>query len=86
MIRRAVIYLSSGDAELSAIDVRNARQPRTLWHLGEHRNKSGTWGVSADESTIYLGYIRTFVPFQGRWSGIKALDRQLLDKQGSVRH
>jgi hypothetical protein len=55
------------------VDVSNPARPRLIESFGRPKNKRGTWGISASGDNIYLTYIKTFIPFSGRWSGIRAL-------------
>jgi len=67
------VLLSGGDSEVLVVDVSNPARPRLTASFGKPKNKRGTWGVSAAGDRIYLTYIKTFIPFSGRWSGIRAL-------------
>ena len=70
------IYMSAGDSELQVIDVSNPRRPRLDSGFGRAKNGQGVWGLGMNENTVYLAYIRTFVPFRGSWSGIKAVPKK----------
>ena len=70
---RNAVLLSAGDSELRIVDVADPAHPRLVGGFGEPRNKRGVWGVSANGGTVYLTYIRAFIPFAGRWAGIRAL-------------
>lgn len=69
------VFLSAGDSELQVVDVSNPRRPRLKTSFGKPKNNQGVWGVTVTKEMIYLTYIRTFIPFRGTWSGIKALSR-----------
>ena len=74
--RTEQVFMSAGDSELQVIDVSNPRRPRLSKSFGGPRNRLGTWGLGVTDDTIYLAYIRTFVPFRGNWSGVKAVSRK----------
>ncbi len=69
------VFMSSGDSELQVIDVSSPRNPRLQSSFGRPKNNKGVWGLTITNDNIYLAYIRTFVPFKGTWSGIKAISR-----------
>ena len=70
---RQAVLLSGGDSEVLVVDVSNPSRPRLIESFGRPKNKRGTWGISAAGDGIYLTYIKTFIPFASRWSGIRAL-------------
>jgi len=70
---RHAVLLSAGDSEVLVVDVSDPARPRLTESFGRPKNKRGTWGVSASGDNIYLTYIKTFIPFSSRWSGIRAL-------------
>ena len=72
--RQNLVLLSAGDSELRGVDVSNPRRPVQRVTFGGLKDNLGTWGVTLSNRTIYLSYIKTFLPFRGRWSGIKALN------------
>ena len=73
--RRKRLCLSAGDSELVVLDVFDPKKPRRLEGHGEPKNKQGAWGVgaSADGEVVYVGYLKTIVPFRGTWSGVRAI-------------
>lgn len=74
--KRNLVYLSAGDSELRVVDVSRPQSPRLAGHFGKPKNKLGVWGLGISKNHIYLTYIKTAVPFQGTWSGIKAVKRR----------
>ena len=74
--RRKLVYLSAGDSELQVVDVSKPRSPRLAHHFGAPNNQRGVWGLATSEEFVFLTYIKTVVPFQSRWSGVKALHRR----------
>lgn len=74
-IRRKLVYLSAGDSELQIVDVSQPSRPKLSGSYGKPRNKLGVWGLGITEKHVLLTYIRTVVPFQGTWPGIKAVKR-----------
>jgi len=60
------LYMSAGDSELIEMDVSTATEPRLIKIYGEVKD-----GQGAD--TAYLTYIRTFIPFSGKWAGVRAV-------------
>ncbi len=71
--RHKRVLLSAGDAELEVVDVSNPQRPKRVAQFGKQGNGFGVWGLTASRGTAYLAYIKTFVPFHGKWSGIKAV-------------
>lgn len=69
------VFMSAGDSELQVLDVSNHKRPRLTSKFGRVKNGQGVWGATITNEMIYLTYIRTFVPFRGGWSGIKAVER-----------
>ena len=74
--RRKLVYLSAGDSELQVVDVSKPQNPRLVQSFGQPENKLGVWGLAVAPDYIYLTYIKTIVPFQSTWSGVKALRRR----------
>lgn len=70
------VFLSAGDRELLVLDVANPRQPLWTDYYGEPKDKLGAWGLAVGPKQVYLAYIHAVVPFQGTWSGIKAVSRR----------
>lgn len=68
-----VVYLSSGNSELQAVDVADPGQPQRIGAFGSPKDDLGAWGVARSNNTIYLTYIQSLVPFKSKWAGIKAL-------------
>jgi hypothetical protein len=73
--RRRLVYLSAGDSELQVVDVSNPARPALAAEYGRQRDRLGVWGLAVTQDMIYLAYIRTLIPFQGTWAGVKALAR-----------
>ena len=74
--RRKRVYLSAGDSELQIVDVSRPKTPKLVSHFGRPKNKLGVWGLAVSGDYVYLAYIKTLIPFQGTWSGIKAVSRK----------
>lgn len=72
---RSQVLLSGGDSELQVVDISNPRHPHLIGSYGKQKNKLGVWGLSVASDNIYLAYIRTLIPFNGTWSGVKVLSR-----------
>ena len=68
------VWLSAGDSELQVVDVSRPAQPRLVGRFGAPKDKQGAWGVTLSGERAYLTYINAVVPFQGTWSGIKAVE------------
>ncbi|MDP7018594.1 MAG: hypothetical protein QGG36_22540 [Pirellulaceae bacterium] len=73
--KRKLVYLSAGDSELQVVDVSKPQSPRLVSHYGKPKNKLGVWGLATSSDRVFLTYIKTFVPFQSGWSGVKAVRR-----------
>lgn len=71
--QKKLLFLSCGDSELIILDVSEPFEPRLASRYGGIKDRLGAWGVSRDGDTLYLTYIKAFIPFSGRWNGIKAL-------------
>lgn len=67
------LALSAGDSELVLIDVSNPATPRRVGGIGASKNGLGVWSIARTKDYSFLGYIRTPIPFLGRWSGIRAV-------------
>lgn len=67
------LYVSGGDSELSVLNVSIAGQPSLMSSYGGVKDGRGTWGLAVGRDAVYLGYIKTILPFRGTWSGIEAL-------------
>lgn len=72
--KRKQVWLSAGDSELQVVDVSQPARPRLVARYGESQDKLGAWGVTLVGSRAYLSYMTAVVPFQSRWSGIKAVE------------
>jgi len=68
------VWLSAGDSELQVVDVSRPAQPRLVARYGTPKDKQGAWGVTLSGHRAYVTYINAVVPFQGTWSGIKAIE------------
>lgn len=68
------VWLSAGDSELQVVDVSKPTQPKLVARFGVPKDKQGAWGVTLSGNRAYLTYINAVVPFQGTWSGIKAIE------------
>lgn len=68
------VWMSAGDSELQIVDVSKPAQPRLVGVYGAPRDKRGVWGVTLSTNRAYLSYITATIPFQGTWSGIKAVE------------
>lgn len=68
------VWLSAGDSELQVVDVSKAAHPRLVGRYGAPKNKQGAWGVTLSGDRAYLTYMNAVIPFQGTWSGIKAVE------------
>lgn len=72
---RRLVYLSAGDSELQVVSVADPVQPRLVARHGAPGNGRGTWGLALGDEAVYLTYLRTWVPFRGRWSGLVSVER-----------
>lgn len=72
-----LVFLASGQSELSVVDVSNPIAPSLAGNYGTIDNGIGTWGMALDGNRVYLVYIATFIPFASNWAGVKILDWQL---------
>lgn len=69
------LFISAGDSELMVVDVSNPERPKiTGDSVGTPRDGLGAWSVATapGSAKVYLGYINAFLPFRGKWNGIKA--------------
>lgn len=73
--QRKLAWMSAGDSELVVVDVSKPAVPRLTARYGQPGNKLGVWGVTVAKDRAFLTYINAAVPFQGTWSGIKAVER-----------
>ncbi|MEZ5427268.1 MAG: hypothetical protein R2747_13445 [Pyrinomonadaceae bacterium] len=73
--KKKLVFLSAGDSELQIVDVSDPRKPDLQKGFGQTGNKLGVWGLTASDEIVYLAYIKTFIPFRGTWSGIKAVKK-----------
>ena len=71
--RKNRLYMSAGDSELIELDVSNPTQPRHVKTHGRLQDGLAVWGVAIHRDTAYLSYIRSFFPFRGTWTGVKAI-------------
>jgi hypothetical protein len=69
------VYLSAGDSELQVVNVSNPRKPFLEAFHGEQKDRRGVWGLTLTDDLALLSYIKTAIPFQGEWSGIRAVPR-----------
>jgi hypothetical protein len=72
---RRLVFLSAGDSELLAVDVKNPARPELAGHFGAPKDGRGTWGLAVTDRNVFLTYIKAFIPFRGGWSGVTALSR-----------
>ena len=70
------VFMSSGDSELQVVDVSNPRRPRLSSSFGRPKNNQAVWGLTVTDDTVYLAYIKAFIPFRGTWAGVKAVSRK----------
>jgi hypothetical protein len=73
--RKNLAYLSAGDSELQVVDVSDPARPRLAARFGRTKDKLAVWGLTVSPDRVYLTYIQALSPFQGTWSGIKAVKR-----------
>ena len=73
---RRLVFLSAGDSELLAVDVKNPARPELAGHFGAPKDGRGTWGLAVTDRNVFLTYIRALIPFRGGWSGVTALSRR----------
>ncbi len=73
--KRKQVYLSAGDSDLLVIDVADAAKPNLAAQHGAPKDKLGVWGLTVSGDYVYLAYVTAAIPFQGTWSGIKAIRR-----------
>lgn len=71
---RKQVWMSAGDSELQIVDVSRPAQPQLVAQYGAPRDQQGAWGVTLSGNRAYLTYINATVPFQGTWSGIRAVE------------
>ncbi|MEZ5498275.1 MAG: hypothetical protein R3E77_02475 [Steroidobacteraceae bacterium] len=71
---RRLVYLSAGDSELQVVDVADPATPKLIARHGAPGNGRGTWGLALARDAAYLTYLRTWVPFRGRWSGLVSVE------------
>jgi hypothetical protein len=72
---RQLVFLSAGDSELLAVDVKNPARPELAGHFGASKDGRGTWGLAVTDRNVFLTYIKALVPFRGGWAGVTALSR-----------
>ncbi|MFN0175046.1 MAG: T9SS type A sorting domain-containing protein [Saprospiraceae bacterium] len=68
-----LVFLASGQSELSVVDVSNPALPVLAGGYGSLDNGIGTWGMTLDDDRVYLAYITAFIPFASNWAGVKIL-------------
>ena len=68
-----LLTMSAGDSELLVFSLRNPKQPQLLTSYGKPKNRNAAWSAKAGSNKIYIGYIKSLIPFRGTWSGIKAV-------------
>ncbi|MCA9049250.1 MAG: hypothetical protein KDA89_11010, partial [Planctomycetaceae bacterium] len=73
------VFLSAGDSELLVVNVSVPNTPKLTAQYGTPGNGRGTWGLAITPDLVLLTYIKTFVPFRGTWSGIRAVRRMSTD-------
>lgn len=71
---RQLVFLASGQSELSVVDVSTPTQPMLAGGYGNVDNGIGTWGMALDGGRVYLAYIATVFPFASNWAGVKILN------------
>lgn len=67
------IIMSAGDSELQVVDVSNPKAPVLAGTFGAPRNGNAAWGIGVSGNVAILTYIKAFIPFKGRWWGLKAI-------------
>ena len=68
------VFMSAGDSELQVVDITDPTRPRLRAAFGQPKNGRGVWGLTEADGRIYLGYIKTVVPFRGTWSGVEVVE------------
>jgi len=71
---KQLVFLASGQSELSVVDVSNPASPVLAGGYGSLDNGIGTWGMALDGDRVYLVYITAFIPFGSNWAGVKILE------------
>lgn len=71
---RKQVWMSAGDSELQVVDVSKPAQPKLVARYGSPKDKQGAWGITLVGDRAYLTYINAVIPFQGTWSGIRAVE------------
>lgn len=69
-----LVFLSTGQSELSIVDVSDPAQPQLFDGYGATDDQIGTWGVTFRGNRIYLTYILAAIPFSSNWAGVKIFD------------
>ncbi len=73
--KKRLVYMSAGASGLVVVDVSERTRPRLAAQCGKPKDKLGVWGLTLANDSVYLAYITAVIPFQGSWSGIKAVKR-----------
>lgn len=71
-----LVFLSSGQSELSIVDVSDPAHPGYTGGYGGANDNRGAWGMTLDGRRIFLTYIVAVIPFVSQWAGVKILDRE----------
>lgn len=69
------LFVAAGDSDLRVLDVANVTQPSLAASRGAEDDGAGSWGVALTSTHVYVAYLKTLIPFSGRWAGIRALRR-----------
>lgn len=71
---KKLVFMSSGKSDMQVVNVSNPAKPKHAGEFGGVNNNIGTWGVSRLNSTLYLTYICSLVPFSSNWTGVKIIE------------
>jgi hypothetical protein len=74
-----MLFMSAGKSDMIAVSVANPALPDSCSDFGTKLSGDtmGTWGLGHYQNQIYLCYISTwpfYVPFTGKWGGVKIIN------------
>lgn len=71
-----LVFISTGRSDMHVVNVSNPALPDSCTRFGNTTDSLATWGLGHFKDQIYLAYISTwpfYIPFPGKWSGIKII-------------
>lgn len=68
-----MLFVTAGSADLLVLDISDPYSLVAIDSFGTSLDTAGSWGLDVTDEYIYIGYVRSFVPFVSHAPGVKKL-------------